>query len=88
MISTCYLDHKYMEVSIYLFNFYVLCQRNKDKNGVYMCGYFSKLKNQRPSEEVQYDNLSCIMVLPIAAGNDYGKFLIDFSYLLSKKEGR
>ena len=53
-----------------------------------MCGYFSKVKNQKPSEEVQYDNLSCIMVLPIAAGNDYGKFLIDFSYLLSMKEGR
>jgi hypothetical protein len=72
-----------------IFNFYVICERNKDKAGLYFCGYFSKLKNQNPLEGAKYpENLSCIMVLPIAAGNDYGKFLIDISYKLSMKDGR
>lgn len=88
MISNCYLDHKYLGVALNVFNFYVLCERRKDKVGLYMCGYFSKVRNQNPTESIAYDNLSCIMVLPIAAGNDYGKFLIDISYKLSMKEGR
>jgi hypothetical protein len=44
-ISNCYLDHKYLNVDISLFNFYVLCERNRDKHGLFMCGYFSKVRN-------------------------------------------
>ncbi|KAJ2323673.1 Histone acetyltransferase, partial [Coemansia sp. RSA 2681] len=32
-------------------------------------------------------NLSCIMILPSKQREGYGKLLIEFSYLLSKKEG-
>lgn len=48
-----------------------------------LIGYFSKEK-QSPSEY----NLSCIMTLPQYQRQGYGRFLIDFSYLLSRQEGR
>lgn len=48
-----------------------------------LVGYFSKEK-QSPSEY----NLSCIMTLPHYQRQGYGRFLIDFSYLLSRREGR
>ena len=33
-------------------------------------------------------NLSCIMTLPCYQRKGYGQFLIDFSYMLSCKEGK
>ena len=33
-------------------------------------------------------NLSCILTMPHHQRKGYGRLLIDFSYLLSKKEGR
>ena len=54
-----------------------------------MWGYFSKARNQRPlMHDTVYENLSCIMVLPGVSGGGLGKFLVDFSYKLAKKEGR
>jgi GNAT superfamily N-acetyltransferase len=46
-------------------------------------GYFSKEKN---SEEGY--NLACILTLPCYQKKGYGKFLISFSYELSKLEGK
>jgi len=46
-----------------------------------MVGYFSKEKNS-PDDY----NLACILVLPPFQRRGYGKFLIAFSYELSKKE--
>jgi GNAT superfamily N-acetyltransferase len=46
-------------------------------------GYFSKEKN---SEEGY--NLACILTLPCYQKKGYGKFLIAFSYELSKLEGK
>jgi hypothetical protein len=66
----------------------VICERKPDQKGLYMCGYFSKVRNQKPSFEIPYENLSCIMVLPICSGGGMGKFLVDFSYKLSMREGR
>lgn len=34
------------------------------------------------------NNLSCILVMPFCQRKGYGKFLIEFSYELSLKEGR
>ena len=47
------------------------------------CRYFSKEKHS----EVGY-NLACILTLPAYQRKGYGKFLISFSYELSKIEGK
>jgi len=78
-LAKLYLDHKNIWFEIDAFYFYVLCERRDD--GYHMVGYFSKEK------ESDYNyNLSCIMVLPAYQRFGYGKFLIDFSYKLSKLE--
>ena len=78
-LAKLYLDHKNIWFEIDAFYFYVLCERKAD--GYHMVGYFSKEK------ESDYNyNLSCIMVLPAWQREGYGKFLIDFSYKLSKIE--
>lgn len=46
-----------------------------------MLGYFSKEK-----ESSNNYNLSCILTLPQYMNQGYGRFLIDFSYLLTKTE--
>ncbi len=46
-------------------------------------GYFSK---EKCSEEGY--NLACILTLPCYQKKGYGKFLISFSYELSKLEGK
>ena len=48
-----------------------------------MLGYFSKEK-----ESCNNYNLSCILTLPHHMNHGYGRFLIDFSYLLSRTEGK
>ncbi len=50
---------------------------------VWDCRYFSKEKHS----EVGY-NLACILTLPAYQRKGYGKFLISFSYELSKIEGK
>jgi histone acetyltransferase SAS3 len=45
--------------------------------------YFSKEKKS----SLNY-NLSCILVFPHRRRLGYGEFLIDFSYLLSRREGK
>ena len=49
--------------------------------GCRMVGYFSK-------EKVHCFNLACILTLPPYQRKGYGKFLIELSYELSKKEGK
>ncbi|KAJ1781872.1 Histone acetyltransferase, partial [Coemansia sp. RSA 2399] len=62
------------------FLFYIICEY--DSAGYHFAGYYSKEKRC-----VQGYNLSCIMILPSKQREGYGKLLIEFSYLLSKKEG-
>ena len=50
--------------------------------GYHIVGYFSKEKHNNEN------NLSCILVMPFCQRKGYGKFLIEFSYELSIKEGR
>ena len=59
----------------------ILCEY--DKFGYHFVGYFSKEK-----ESTSNYNLACILTLPFHQRKGYGKFLIDFSYLLSKREGK
>jgi hypothetical protein len=75
-----YLDHKsvYSDCSIFLF--YVLAEYSNHK--WHFCGYFSKVRY------LDVQNLNCILVMPYLQRRGYGKFLIDFSYQLSKLEGR
>ena len=78
-MAKLFLDHKNIQSEIEAFYFYVLCEHKED--GYYPVGYFSKEKDSE-----QLNNLSCIMVLPPWQRSGYGKFIIDFSYNLSKIE--
>nr|BAC41804.1 putative embryogenic callus protein [Arabidopsis thaliana] len=80
-LAKLFLDHKTLYYDVDLFLFYVLCEC--DDRGCHMVGYFSKEKH---SEEAY--NLACILTLPSYQRKGYGKFLIAFSYELSKKEGK
>ena len=51
--------------------------------GHHVVGYFSKEKFTTENY-----NLACILTLPPYQRKGYGKFLIAFSYELSKREGR
>jgi len=81
LLSKLFLDHKSLYYDIDVFMFYVLCRREKE--GYQVVGYFSK---EKISE--QGYNLACILTLPHEQRKGYGKILIDFSYLLSRREGR
>lgn len=63
------------------FLFYVLTKN--DKKGCHLVGYFSKEKHC-----LQKYNVSCIMTMPQYQRQGFGRFLIDFSYLLSREEGQ
>ena len=51
--------------------------------GAHMIGYFSKEK-----ESADNYNVACILTLPQHQRSGFGKLLIQFSYELSKKEGK
>jgi histone acetyltransferase MYST1 len=61
------------------FLFYVLLEL--DERGYHPVGYFSKEKYSD-----QGYNLACILTFPCFQRRGYGRFLIEFSYALSKKE--
>ncbi|GMH22420.1 hypothetical protein Nepgr_024263 [Nepenthes gracilis] len=80
-LAKLFLDHKTLYYDVDLFLFYVLCEC--DDRGCHMVGYFSKEKHSEESY-----NLACILTLPPYQRKGYGKFLVAFSYELSKKEGK
>jgi histone acetyltransferase MYST1 len=80
-LAKLFLDHKSLNYDVDEFLFYVMCEY--DDRGYHVVGYFSKEKG--PDEQC---NLACILTLPAYQRKGYGKFLIAFSYELSKKEGR
>ena len=55
----------------------------RDSRGCHILGYFSKEK-----ESAEGYNVACILTLPQHQRFGYGKLLIEFSYELSKKEGK
>ncbi|KAH7618648.1 putative MYST-like histone acetyltransferase 1 [Nannochloris sp. 'desiccata'] len=81
LLSKLFLDHKTLYYDVDPFLFYVMCE--KDEQGHHIVGYFSKEKNS-----AEGNNLACILTLPPYQRKGYGRFLIAFSYELSKVEGR
>lgn len=81
LLSKLFLDHKTLYYDVDPFLFYVLCE--VDRDGHHIVGYFSKEK-----DSAEGNNLACILTLPPYQRKGYGRFLIAFSYELSKKEGR
>ncbi|KAI8089261.1 acyl-CoA N-acyltransferase [Halteromyces radiatus] len=79
LLAKLFLDHKTLYYDVEPFLFYILTET--DHHGCHFVAYFSKEKKSAFGY-----NLSCIMTLPPHQRKGYGQFLIDISYLLSKKE--
>ena len=92
LLAKMFLDHKTLYYDVDPFMFYVLVEwkdaieankTHSSRHRYNFVGYFSKEK----ASPVDY-NLSCILTLPHHQRKGYGSLLIDFSYLLTRREGR
>lgn len=81
LLSKAFLDHKTLHFDVDPFLFYCMCSR--DENGFHLVGYFSKEK-----ESADGYNVACILTLPQYQRAGWGRLLIQFSYELSKREGK
>ncbi|KAM8877400.1 histone acetyltransferase KAT6B isoform 1-T2 [Synchiropus picturatus] len=81
LLAKLFLDHKTLYYDVEPFLFYILTKN--DEKGCHLVGYFSKEKLCQ-----QKYNVSCIMIMPQYQRQGFGRFLIDFSYLLSRQEGQ
>ncbi|KAH3685003.1 hypothetical protein WICPIJ_004035 [Wickerhamomyces pijperi] len=81
LFTKLFLDHKTLYYDVDPFLFY--CMTRRDEQGHHLVGYFSKEK-----ESAEGYNLACILTLPQYQRMGYGRLLIEFSYELSKKEGK
>lgn len=81
LLAKFFLDHKTLYYDVEPFLFYVMTIY--DSEGCHTVGYFSKEKNSF----LNY-NVSCILTLPPYQRQGYGRLLIDFSYLLTRVEGK
>lgn len=81
LLAKLFLDHKTLYFDVEPFLFYVMT--DNDQTGCHIVGYFSKEKNSF----LNY-NVSCLLTLPQYMRKGFGKMLIDFSYLLSKRESK
>jgi histone acetyltransferase SAS3 len=81
LMAKMFLGSKTLYYDVEPFLFYILTEY--DEFGYHFVGYFSKEK--RPASQ---NNVSCILVMPIHQRKGYAMFLIDFSYLLTRIEGK
>lgn len=81
LLAKLFLGSKTLYYDVEPFLFYIMTEY--DDLGCHFVGYFSKEK--RPSSA---NNVSCILTLPIHQRKGYGNLLIDFSYLLTRIEGK
>ncbi|KAK3811905.1 MAG: hypothetical protein J3Q66DRAFT_49316 [Benniella sp.] len=81
LLAKMFLDHKTLYYDVEPFLFYIMTESGD--LGCHFVGYFSKEKRSA----MDY-NVSCILTLPIHQRKGYGNLLIDFSYLLSKREAK
>lgn len=81
LLAKLFLDHKTLYYDTDPFLFYVLTEC--DGRGSHIVGYFSKEK-----ESTEDYNVACILTLPPYQRRGYGRLLIEFSYELSKFEGK
>lgn len=81
LLSKLFLDHKTLYYDVDPFMFY--CMTARSEHGHHLVGYFSKEK-----DSAEGYNLACILTLPQYQRKGYGALLIQFSYELSKIEGK
>uniref|UniRef100_A0A1B6E5G0 histone acetyltransferase n=1 Tax=Clastoptera arizonana TaxID=38151 RepID=A0A1B6E5G0_9HEMI len=81
LLAKLFLDHKTLYYDTDPFLFYVMT--DSDDRGFHIVGYFSKEK-----ESTEDYNVACILTMPPYQRKGYGKLLIEFSYELSKFEGK
>jgi len=81
LLSKLFLDHKTLYYDVDPFLFY--CMTTRDEYGCHLVGYFSKEK-----ESAEGYNVACILTLPQYQRKGFGRLLIQFSYELSRKEGK
>ena len=81
LLSKLFLDHKTLYYDVDPFLFY--CMATRDQHGCHLVGYFSKEK-----ESAEGYNVACILSLPQYQRQGWGRVLIQFSYELSKREGK
>ncbi|XP_015789864.1 histone acetyltransferase KAT7 [Tetranychus urticae] len=81
LLAKLFLDHKTLYYDVEPFRFYIMTE--SDNDGFHIIGYFSKEKNSF----LNY-NVSCILTLPPYQKQGFGRMLIDFSYLLTRVEGK
>jgi histone acetyltransferase HTATIP len=81
LLSKLFLDHKTLYYDVDPFLFY--CMTERTEHGHHLIGYFSKEK-----ESADGYNVACILTLPQYQRKGFGKLLIQFSYELSKIEGK
>lgn len=81
LLSKMFLDHKTLYYDVDPFLFYVMTR--VDGKGHHVVGYFSKEK-----ESAEGYNVACILTLPQYQRKGYGRLLIQFSYELSRIEGK
>ncbi|KAG0269859.1 K(lysine) acetyltransferase [Linnemannia exigua] len=83
LLAKLFLDNKTLYFDVPGFQFFVLTETRSSDRADVPVGFFSK-------EIVSYDgyNLACILVLPPFQRKSYGKLLIEFSYELTKIEGK
>ncbi|KAK3748728.1 hypothetical protein QZH41_015675 [Actinostola sp. cb2023] len=81
LLAKMFLDHKTLYYDTDPFLFYIMTDR--DITGFHIVGFFSKEK-----ESTEDYNVACILTLPQHQRKGYGKLLIEFSYELSKFEGK
>ncbi|XP_034667655.1 histone acetyltransferase KAT7 [Drosophila subobscura] len=85
LLAKFFLDHKTLYYDVEPFLFYIMTLADVD--GCHIVGYFSK---HIPflQEKNSFYNVSCILTLPPYQRKGYGRLLIDFSYLLTRVEGK
>ncbi|KAK9384867.1 hypothetical protein V1515DRAFT_561098 [Lipomyces mesembrius] len=81
LLAKLFLGSKTLYYDVEPFLFYILTET--DEHGCHFVGYFSKEK-----QNISSYNVSCILTLPIHQRKGYGNFLIAFSYLLTRTEGK
>ncbi|KAM9915955.1 hypothetical protein OXX59_010299, partial [Metschnikowia pulcherrima] len=82
LLAKLFLNSKTLYYDVEPFVFYVLTEIDEQDSSTYhFVGYFSKEKLNNSDY-----NVSCILTLPIYQRKGYGSLMIDFSYLLSRRE--
>lgn len=103
LLAKMFLDHKTLYYDVEPFLFYVMTEVDESgchfvgyfskvniniRIFLYRCNFFiHTIINQEKRSAMNY-NVSCILTMPIYQRKGYGQFLIDFSYLLTKKESK